>query len=71
MTLHATRNGQQVTVHTTYGPVENKITEDVGHIRGFWQQLGKHLDEAEQERTAAVEANRATVAAPEPAEQPF
>lgn len=50
MTLHATRDPRdprQVTVHATYGPARYEITEDAGHLRAFWSQLGRLLDEAE------------------------
>jgi hypothetical protein len=50
MTLHATRDGQRITVHTTYGPVTNAVTEDAGHVRGFATQLGQLLDAADEER---------------------
>ena len=50
MTLHATRQGQRITVHTTYGPVKNEVTENAGHVEGFYRQLGVLLGEAEQER---------------------
>jgi hypothetical protein len=50
MTLHATRDGQQVTVHSTYGPATHKITEDAQHVRGFHRQLGDLLDQADAER---------------------
>jgi hypothetical protein len=53
MTLHATRDGQQVTVTTTYGPVRNEVTEDAGHVRSFHGHLGRLLDEAEAEVKAA------------------
>jgi len=43
MTLHATRDGDQVTVHTTYGPVKNTITEQAGHVAHFHAQLGSVL----------------------------
>jgi hypothetical protein len=43
MTLHATREGKMVTVHTTYGPVTNAITEEAGHVAHFHAQLGSLL----------------------------
>lgn len=40
----------QVTVRTTYGPVVNEVTEDVGHVRAFWSDLGRLLEEIESDR---------------------
>jgi hypothetical protein len=40
MTLHATREGKMVTVHTTYGPVSASVTEEAGHVAHFHAQLG-------------------------------
>jgi hypothetical protein len=53
MTLHASRDGQKITVHTTYGLVENHITEDAQHVRGFHTQLTELLDRADIERAEA------------------
>lgn len=50
MTLHATRDGQHITVHHTSGPSQVHVTEDVQHTRVFHRQLGELLDEAEAER---------------------
>jgi hypothetical protein len=58
MTLHATRDGQRVTIHGNTGvdvSVRNSqlaqadITEDAGHVRWFHKQLGELLDQAEAE----------------------
>jgi len=48
MTLWATRDARQVKVSCTYGPVEFAVTEDAQHLRHFWGQLGRLLDEAEK-----------------------
>ncbi len=62
MTLHATRDGQKVTIHGNTGvdvEVRNshlasaQITEDAQHVRYFWRQLGEHLDAADEERAGA------------------
>jgi hypothetical protein len=62
MTLHATRDGQKITVNGNTGVevlVQNshlshvKITEDARHVRYFHTQLGELLDAADQERTTA------------------
>lgn len=48
MTLHATREGENITVHATYGPMTFKITERAGHIGHFWSQLGGLLQDNEK-----------------------
>jgi hypothetical protein len=48
MTLWATREGKQVTVHAGHGPIKFEITEDAGHLRSFWGQLGREIEEAEK-----------------------
>ena len=64
MTLHATRDGQKITVHGNVntevlvkdGHVQHvRITEDAQHVRFFHDQLGKLLFAAEEERAAAAE----------------
>ena len=61
MTLHATRDGQRITVHGNTGVhvhvqdskvSEAGFTEDAQHVRHFWGLLGRLLDEAEHERQA-------------------
>jgi hypothetical protein len=49
VTLSASRDGQKVTVHTTYGPITNEVIEDAQHVRHFHTMLGQMLDEAEAE----------------------
>jgi hypothetical protein len=71
MTLHATRDGQKITINGNTGVSLDvqlgpsaagphlvmqdgyanhvRITEDVTHVRYFWGQLGRMLDEAEAE----------------------
>lgn len=60
MTLHATRDGQTVTIHGNTGvdlEVRNSqlagvhITENAQHVRHFCDQLGKLLDAADEERS--------------------
>lgn len=62
MTLHATRDGQKITVHGNVntevlvkdGHVQHvRITEDAQHVRFFHDQLGKLLDAAGEEHEAA------------------
>lgn len=64
MTLHATRDGQAITVHGNTGIeiwVEHsqvmhvKITENAQHVRYFWSQLGDLIAQADKER-AEVES---------------
>ena len=59
MTLHATREGQSITLHGNTGVslelansqvVRAGITEDAQHVRYFHSQLGRLLDEADAER---------------------
>lgn len=40
MTLHATREGENVKVHITYGPVSASVEEHAGHVMHFHSQLG-------------------------------
>lgn len=49
MTLFAILNEdtKTVTVQCTYGPVTFAVTEDPGHLRHFWSQLGRMLNGAE------------------------
>lgn len=60
MTLFASRSDTgTVRVQCTYGPVEFAVTEDPGHLRHFWWQLGRLLNEAEhgtEAETARVRA---------------
>jgi hypothetical protein len=48
VTLHATREGENITVHATYGPMTFKITENAAHIGHFWSQLGDLLKDNEK-----------------------
>jgi hypothetical protein len=43
MTLHATRDGKNVKVHITYGPVTAAVEEEAGHVAHFHAQLGNLL----------------------------
>jgi hypothetical protein len=49
MTLMARKSddGKSVVVRTTYGPITNEVTEDPGHLRSFWGELGRLLREIE------------------------
>jgi len=58
MTLWANRDGQSVTIHgntglsvkvTNSNVTEFTVSEHAGHVRSFWGQLGRLLDEAETE----------------------
>lgn len=66
MTLHATREGQNVTVHANTGvdvEVRNshvvtvKVTEVAQHVEHFHAQLGRLLEEAKAERAEAVDTS--------------
>ena len=65
MTLWANRDGQAVTIHGNIGlsvsvrdsrVAEYSISENAAHVRSFWGQLGRLLDEAEQESREEVAA---------------
>lgn len=62
MTMHATRDGQSITVNGNIGTEVHvkdgrvnfvRITEDAQHVRFFWNELGKLLDAADEEREVA------------------
>lgn len=66
MTLHATRDGQAVTVHANTGvdvDVRNshvstvKVTENAQHVEYFHRQLGELLEAAKAERAEAVDTS--------------
>lgn len=42
---------RRIVVRTTYGPITNEVTEEVGYLRHFWGELGRLLDELEQPPT--------------------
>jgi hypothetical protein len=48
MTLWAYRDGQQIKVSANSGGIEVKVTEAPEHLRHFWGELGKLLEEAAQ-----------------------
>ena len=48
MTLWVLRDGEQVKVQCTYGPVAFSVAEDISHLRSFWSELGRVLEEAEK-----------------------
>ena len=59
MTLHATRDGQNITIHGNTGVnvlIENsrltrtEITENAQHVEYFCEQLTRLLNEAQAER---------------------
>ena len=50
MTLWATqddRNPAHIKVACTYGPITFNVTEDASHVRSFWSELGRVLDQVE------------------------
>jgi hypothetical protein len=57
MTLHATREGQKITIH--HQPSDTHVTEDAAHVRYFHEQLGRLLNDAEAERGGGTEAQHA------------
>lgn len=69
MTLHATRDGQAITVNGNTGVevlVQNshvthvKITETAQHVRHFHKHLGELLDAADAERVEPMRPEGAT-----------
>jgi hypothetical protein len=38
---------ERIVVRTTYGPVTNEVTEDIGHVKHFHEQLGRLIAELE------------------------
>ena len=38
---------ERIVVRTTYGPVLNEVTEDIGHVKSFHEQLGRLIEELE------------------------
>lgn len=61
MTFYASkhdRDPQTAVVHVNYGPVRMEVDEHIGHLRSFWSELGRLLEdmEAELKRQAEEEA---------------
>lgn len=48
---NVSEDGKHVNVGVTHGPVTIQVTEDPGHLRSFWSELGRTLDEVEHHRT--------------------
>lgn len=40
---------EKIVVRTTYGPILNEVTEDIGHVKHFWGQLGRLIEELEED----------------------
>lgn len=45
-------NAKLVDVQITYGIITVKVTDEPGHMRYFWRELGEVLDKIEQEQKA-------------------
>ena len=56
MTFWAQRAAKNIDVRVTYGPIAITVTEDPGHLRSFWGELGRLLDETEKEAAANATA---------------
>jgi hypothetical protein len=39
---------ERIVVRTTYGPITNEVTEDLGHVKSFWTQLGQLIEQLEE-----------------------
>jgi hypothetical protein len=57
MTFFAAKSAddKNIDVQTTYGPITIRVIEAPGHLRSFWNQLGRLLDEVENEQKKAAE----------------
>ena len=42
---------ERIVVRTTYGPIVNEVTEDLGHIKSFHTQLGQLIEQLEAKPT--------------------
>ena len=38
---------ERIVVRTTYGPITNEVTEDIGHVKLFHAQLGALIEQLE------------------------
>jgi hypothetical protein len=38
---------ERIVVRTTYGPITNEVTEDIGHVKSFHAELGRLIEELE------------------------
>ena len=50
------RDPQTAVVHVTYGPVRMEVDEHIGHLRSFWSELGRLLEDMETELKRRAEA---------------
>jgi hypothetical protein len=66
MTLWATRDGQKITIHGNLhlnaeileSSVQGfRVTEDAGHVKGLWGQLGDLIRQAEDESRLPAEVH--------------
>lgn len=58
MTMYANRvdpRSPNIKVGMTYGPISGTVEEHFSHLRHFWGELGRLLDEMEAEARAKVE----------------
>ena len=46
---------ERIVVRTTYGPITNEVTEDIGHVKSFHAQLGQLIEQLEADK-ASTEA---------------
>lgn len=58
MTVWAKKSesGTRVELHVTHWPIEVMVIEDPAHVRHFWGQLGRLLDEVEHPEPPAADA---------------
>lgn len=40
---------EKIIVRTTYGPITNEVTEELGHVKGFHASLGQLIEQIENE----------------------
>jgi hypothetical protein len=47
MTISSRRDGDNVRIQITYGPVTATVDEHTGHAKVFWGELGRQLHDPE------------------------
>lgn len=40
---------ERIVVRTTYGPITNEVVEDLGHVKSFHEQLGRLIEQIEND----------------------
>ncbi len=53
MTLRANQDvdrPQNIKVSCTYGPISFYVSEELGHVRNFWSELGRLLEQIDAQK---------------------